>query len=246
MSATLEVERLIVRYGGVHALDGLSLSVNAGTLVGLIGPNGAGKTTFVDAVTGFTPSSGAIRLAGREIAALPVHRRARLGLLRTWQSVELFDDLTVAEHLLLAGESAAPTPWRPFARARRADSAWAWPLGLLGLGGLADRLPGELTYGQRKLVGIARALAARPRILLLDEPAAGLDTTESQILGEHLRKLLEHHIGVLLIDHDVGLVASVCDHVYALDFGRVIAEGTCRDVLCSRDVRRAYLGADAA
>lgn len=247
MSAVLEVESLSVNYGGVTAVAEVSLEVAQGQLVGLIGPNGAGKTSLIDAITGFTASHGSVRFAGREVSGLAPHRRARLGLARTWQSVELFDDLTVREHLLLADEARAVSAADRLGGTTRSRSERvAWALEAVGLTALADRLPSELSHGQCKLVGIARALAGSPRLILLDEPAAGLDSEESRLLGMQLRRILDQNVGLLLIDHDVQLVATVCDYLYALDFGHVIAHGTCHDVLRQANVQAAYLGEDGA
>jgi branched-chain amino acid transport system ATP-binding protein len=246
----LEVANLTVRYGGLNAVDGVSLTVEPGHVVGLIGPNGAGKTTFVDALTGFVPAAeGTISYDGRRIDRSPPHDRARRGVVRTFQSIELFEDLTVRENVLAAAERKQW--WSLFADAvvpnRGAASADVdWALDLLDLGDSADRLPSALSHGQQKLVGVARALASRPKLLLLDEPAAGLDTAESQALGARLRDVLEHGITVLLVDHDMGLVLTVCDTLWVLDYGRVIANGTPEEIRRNQDVIAAYLGDQAA
>ncbi|WP_208823032.1 ABC transporter ATP-binding protein [Pseudonocardia alni] len=244
----LELSALTVQYGGVRAVDAVSLDVPEGAFVGLIGPNGAGKTTFIDAVTGLVPASGSVRFDDREIARLPAHRRARAGLARTFQSIELFDDLTVRENLLVAAERAS---WLSMLRAmvRPAPSPDAEErveraLDCLGITDLAEHTPDEISLGRRKLVTVARALAADPRMVLLDEPAAGLDSTESAELGRRLRQLTGDGRTVLLVDHDMGLVSSVCDHVYVLDFGRIIAEGTAATVLRDPRVVTAYLGSE--
>ena len=225
-SAVLRVTGLSVAFGGVRALRDVTLEVGEGELVGLIGPNGAGKTTLVDAVSGFVPCTGRVELAGVNISGLPPHERARRGLGRTWQSTELFDDLDVQENLTVA------------ARGGRAASA----LDLVGMGWAAEAMPTQLSMGQRKLVGVARGLAAKPRLLCLDEPAAGLDTRESEELGTRLRALADQGQSMLLIEHDMRLVLGICDRVSVLEFGQVIAEGR-PDLVC-RDPRviAAYLG----
>jgi len=246
MSDLLVAAGLRVTYGGVVAVDGVDLAVPAGSVVGLIGPNGAGKTSMIDALTGYhAPSAGRVTFDGRDITAMRAHLRARLGLVRTFQSVELFDDLTVEENLLVASQrmgvlKALRDLLLPIGQHPREDVDWA--LDLCGLADVADRYPSELSFGRRKLVGVARALAQRPRLVLMDEPAAGLDTDESQELGRHLRALPEAGVTVLLVDHDMGLVLSVCDEVVVLDFGRVIARGTPEQIRGDEAVVAAYLG----
>jgi branched-chain amino acid transport system ATP-binding protein len=248
MAAVLETTGLSVSFGGLRAVDGVELDVEPGQIVGLIGPNGAGKTTFVDALTGFVPASGLIRFDGRDITRLPANRRAHRGLTRTWQSLELFDDLTVAENLQVAAERASVAhvvadlfrPHRP-----RESQAVDDALQRLDLTGVADRLPTELSQGQRKLVGVARALASRPKLVCMDEPAAGLDTSESEALGRRLRGMVDGGVTILLIDHDMGLVLSVCDYVYVLEFGRLIARGTPAEIRGNDLVLAAYLGEKA-
>ncbi len=243
-ATVLATENLSVSYGGVHALIEATIEVHRGQLVGLIGPNGAGKTTFIDAVTGFTQSRGTVALEGTDISGLPPHRRARRGLARTWQSTELFDDLTVRENLAVACKPPALGPVvRSILSGRALEfAAVAESLELLGLGELADALPPNLSQGQRKLVGVARALAARPAALCLDEPAAGLDSEESQILGQRLAAVARAGTATLLIDHDMDLVLTISDHVYVLDFGRVIAQGHPSEVRENPAVIAAYLG----
>jgi len=249
--ALLETRSLTVRYGGLAANLDIDLDVEQGKLVGLIGPNGAGKTTFIDAITGFTAISvGSIHFDGVDISTLPPDRRAHLGLSRTFQSLELFEDLTVRDNLLVAAERPK---WYAFAldllRVRRGHGEYEQrvedALGALGLDGIADSLPSDLSHGQRKLVGVARALAAKPKLLLLDEPAAGLDTTESQLLGAHLRSFLATGTSIFLIDHDMGLVLNVCDDIYVLDFGKIIAHGTPNEIRKDPAVITAYLGQSA-
>jgi branched-chain amino acid transport system ATP-binding protein len=246
----LDVTRLRITYGGVVAADDVDLQVGEGRVVGLIGPNGAGKTSVIDALSGYhSPTSGQIVFGGEDITNLRAHERARRGLGRTFQSVELFDDLSVEDNLLVASEhvgigKAVHDLFLPTKKSDRTNTEWA--LSVCGLENVAAARPAELPHGQRKLVGVARALAQRPRLVLLDEPAAGLDTDESVILGEHLRELPASGVTVLLVDHDMGLVLSVCDEVYVLDFGRLIAHGTPEEIRLSESVITAYLGSRQA
>jgi branched-chain amino acid transport system ATP-binding protein len=248
VTPVLEATGISVSFGGVHAVVGVDLQVAEGQLVGLIGPNGAGKTTFIDAVSGFVRSSGRVELDGRDLTGLPPHARARRGLARTWQSIELFDDLTVRENLLVAAHR--PSVWRTIEETLLARGSGlaeiASALELLGLETIADELPSELSQGQRKLVGIARALVAKPRLVCLDEPAAGLDTHESEELGRRLRLLADGGLATLLVDHDMGLVLGICDEVVVLEFGRVIARGAADDVRRDQGVIAAYLGGAAS
>jgi branched-chain amino acid transport system ATP-binding protein len=245
----LEIEGLSVVFGGVAAVDDVSFAVAEGALVGLIGPNGAGKTTTIEAVTGFVqPAAGVVRFLGSDVTGLPPHRRARLGLVRTFQSVELFDDLTVRDNLRAAANRR--NMWRSigdlFAPRWHGDEAAVdRALDVVGLRDAADTLPNELSQGQRKLAGVARALACRPRLVLLDEPAAGLDATETMALGQRLRDVVDDGVAILLVDHDMGLVLGTCDRIVVLDFGRVLADGTPEQIRRDDHVVAAYLGNDA-
>jgi ABC-type branched-subunit amino acid transport system ATPase component/branched-subunit amino acid ABC-type transport system permease component len=243
----LEVEDLTVIFGRVRAVDGVSLSVQPGEIVGLIGPNGAGKSTFIDAVCGnVQPAAGRVTLGGREIGRLRPAGRAKLGLVRAFQQLELFEDMTVGENLLTASER--PHWWRGVAdlvwpgvastteAARLAAEAF-------GLWEFASRTPRTLNHGKRRLLGVARAFAADPAIVLLDEPAAGLDAQERREFAGLLRKVAgEWRIGVLLVEHDVNLVFGVCDRVVALVNGAVVAEGIPEEVRRDESVRTGYLG----
>ena len=251
MSNILETSGLTVTFGGLNACDKVDLVVPEGKFVGLIGPNGAGKTTFIDAITGYVPTSaGNAVFNGEDIGELKPHERAQRGLVRTFQSLELFEDLSVKDNLLVAGYD---TRWYSFLldmiymprKDQEVEEQIEWALDIMGLNDVADAMPSDLSHGRRKLVGVARALAASPKLILLDEPAAGLDTAESQILGGHLREFLDHDMSVFLIDHDMGLVLSVCDYIYVLDFGKIIAEGTPQEIRESDSVKKAYLGEEA-
>src|SRR5262245_27265640 len=242
--ALLEVENLSVSYGGVVAVNQLSLEVEQGGLVGLIGANGAGKTTALDALTGFVRTLGSARMAGRELLDLPAHRRARLGLTRTWQSVELFDDITVRENLQVASSSPTLTQLLLGVLKRgSSDAAYARRiLDDLAVGDILELKPTQISQGQRKLIGLARALVTRPTLLLADEPAAGLDTHESMRLGIELRRLVEEGLSILLVDHDMQLVLTICDYIYVLDHGVKIAQGTPQQIRENDAVLEAYLG----
>jgi branched-chain amino acid transport system ATP-binding protein len=228
-TTVLSARGVSVSFGGVRALVDVDLDVPEGKLVGLIGPNGAGKTTFIDAITGFVRSRGTVELAGRDLSGLPPHERARSGLARTWQASELFDDLTVGEHVTVVGQ-------------RETDET----LAIVGLESAVDKLPAQLSQGERKLVGVARAMAAAPSVICLDEPAAGLDTAESERLGRQLRQVVDGGTAMLLVDHDMGLVLSVCDVITVLEFGEVIATGTPEEMRRDRRVVEAYLGTAGA
>ena len=251
MTNILETKGLTVTFGGLNANDNVDLEIPEGKFVGLIGPNGAGKTTLIDAITGYVPTSaGSAVFNGSDIGELKPHERAQSGLVRTFQSLELFEDLTVRDNLLVA---AYPTRWFTFLadmfhisrKDKEIEERVDWAIEIMGLQDVTDAMPTDLSHGRRKLVGVARALAARPKLILLDEPAAGLDTAESQILGGHLREFLDHDMSVFLIDHDMGLVLSVCDYIYVLDFGKIIAEGTPQEIRESDTVKKAYLGEEA-
>jgi branched-chain amino acid transport system ATP-binding protein len=244
-SAGLRATGLTVRYGGVVANSAVDLAVAPGQVVGLIGPNGAGKTTFVDAVTGFTDSEGTIELDGVRIDDQAPHRRRTAGLARTWQAGELFGNLSVAENLLVSSRTVGfSSLWRDmFGRSNKGSRAQIDAiLHKVGLDGVADTLTRDLSLGQQKLVGVARALSGRCDVLLLDEPAAGLDSNESQEFAVRVRSIAAEGPGILLIDHDMSLVLNVSDLVYVMEFGKIIFSGTPEDARVDPAVVAAYLG----
>jgi len=233
----LALDSLVVRYGGVTAVDDVSFALTRGQIVGLIGPNGAGKTTLIDAVCGFARAQGRVTLLGRSLDGMRPFERARAGLARTFQAIELWDDLSVHENVS-AGVTAAAR--------RQGDADVDRALALLGLEHVRDRPPAELSQGQRQLVSIARALVGRPEVLLLDEPAGGLDSTESRWLGERLRDVRDSGVTILIVDHDMHLVLNLCDRIEVLNFGRLIASGPPAAIRGDRAVAAAYLGATHA
>jgi branched-chain amino acid transport system ATP-binding protein len=229
----------------VVANKNVSIDIEAGGVVGLIGPNGAGKTTFVDAISGFAPATGRIQLAGVDMLRLPPHERRAAGLSRTWQAGELFANLTVRENVAVA---LAPGGLRALVRdvlgrrsttmVRQVDDV----LEQLGLAEHAEDVARELPLGKQKLVGVARALAGTCSTVLLDEPAAGLDTDESREMGARIRSIASRGIGVLLIDHDMALVLDICDTVNVLHLGSLIYSGPPAGAVEDAGVVEAYLG----
>jgi branched-chain amino acid transport system ATP-binding protein len=251
--SVLETSGITVRFGGNQALSDVSLTVEPGQVVGLIGPNGAGKTTLFNAVCGVTPpTSGTVRIMGRDVSNLPTHKRARLGLGRTFQRLEVFASLSVSDNVRAGleirrswsrGRGAGPQYLNGGGKELPPDAEVALILDRLGLAGLAEVPVGSLPTGQARLVELGRALAARPSVLLLDEPASGLDDAETEAFGALLLQLADAGLGILLVEHDVGLVMQVCSHIYVLDFGQVIASGDPATVRANEAVVAAYLGA---
>jgi branched-chain amino acid transport system ATP-binding protein len=247
----LVAEGVRKRFAGIRALDGVGIEVRPGECVGLIGPNGAGKSTLFDCLSGrLTPDEGIVRFQGRDLHGLSAVQRARLGLARTFQRVELFSGMTVGDHLLVAAQArrgrarlgcdllgrGRPTP----ADRERARSV----AGLLGLGDDLERPVESLTLGRARLVELARALAWDPVLLFLDEPSSGLDRAEAAAMAAVIEGARARSgAAVVLVEHDVGLVRRLAARVYVLDAGRVVADGTTADVLAHPDVRAAYLGA---
>jgi ABC-type branched-subunit amino acid transport system ATPase component/branched-subunit amino acid ABC-type transport system permease component len=250
----LNINGLGVRFGGLVAVEGVSLEAPVGRITGLIGPNGAGKTTIFDACSGLnSPSQGEIKLNGSAISKLPPDARARHGLGRTFQVMELCDSLTVAENVALGWEaSRAGRSWRTQLAARKDEDAArrraaAGAMNLCGIADVAARQAGSLSTGQRRLVDLARALAGPFDVLLLDEPSSGLGPEETERFAEVLRRVVaERGCGILLVEHDMSLVMNVCDYIYVLDFGRSIFEGTPAAVAASEVVQTAYLGETSA
>lgn len=247
MEPILQVRQLEVSFGGVRALRGIDLDITEGSVTALVGPNGAGKTTALDAITGYVRASGTVRLRGHEIQRLPAHARARRGLVRTWQGVQLFDDMTVRENLLVGvagiGYRESWGSFRAKNRKRAVDTMLA-KLDALGLDitDILDRNAGELSQGQRMEVGLCRSLVRGPQVLLADEPAAGLDIEGRQQIGHVLTNLAARGVTVVLVDHDMTLVMGVSHEIYVLDQGALIAHGTPAEIRTNERVIESYLG----
>jgi branched-chain amino acid transport system ATP-binding protein len=233
----LHAEDVSVRFGGLHALSGATVAAEAGTITGLIGPNGAGKTTLFNVITGHqVATSGEVHLAGREVTRFGVHRRARMGLSRTFQKLEAFNSLSARDNVRVAAEMNRSRDAGPLA-----DSI----LERVGLDDVADVTVGTLPTGTARLVELARALAVQPRVLLLDEASSGLTEDETVEVGKLLKQLVaEDDLAVLLVEHDMSFVMGTCSSIYVLDFGQIIATGTPEEVQANEAVRAAYLGTD--
>ena len=252
-AARLDIESLTVAYGGVTALREVDLAIAPGEIIGLIGPNGSGKTTLFNALTGWVrPDGGRVRLDGRDITGLPPHAVARLGVARSFQLVSIFPELTAAGnvlagfHLRLAGGVARPL-LRPLTERRMRHTCLGEAEELLasvGLGRRAHQRARDLSYGDWKRVDVARSLAMGPRILLLDEPGAGLEAEEKSQLADVIRRTVtEHRLTLVVVEHDVGFVRGLCERVVVLNEGRVLADGTPSEIYESSAVAEVYLGA---
>ena len=239
----LRTDDVAVRFGGVQALSGVSIDADAGRITGLIGPNGAGKTTLFNVISGLqAPTRGKVYLDESDITGRGVHQRARLGLARTFQRLEIFGSLSVADNVRVAVEMR-----RRFSRTRiDVDATTSDLLERTGIRRLADRRADTLSTGQARLTELARALATAPRLLLLDEPGSGLDSSESEDFGQLLVDLAAEGLGILMVEHDMELVMKVCSWIHVLDFGVKIAEGTPERIRADERVQAAYLGADEA
>jgi branched-chain amino acid transport system ATP-binding protein len=235
----LQVQEATVRFGGINALKEVSLEVPAGAVTGLIGPNGAGKTTCFNVVTGLQETvGGRIHLDGEEVTKLGPHKRARKGLARTFQRLEVFGSLTARENVLVAAEIRAGWSKDKEDPGDVADAL----LERVGITSVAHDRVDAMPTGLARLVELARALAARPRVLLLDEPGSGLDDTESEAFADLLVELAGEGLGILIVEHDVELVMRVCAEIFVLDFGAIIARGTPKQIQADPNVQAAYLG----
>ncbi len=243
----LDVRNVTKTFGSLVAVQNVSMSVGAGELRAIIGPNGAGKTTFFNMISGyFPPTSGTIVFDGKDVTRLRAHSRVALGMARTFQITEIFPELTVRENVLSAAEVAAGQRlhmWTARADAGRAERVVAEMLALVGLSDKADRMVGELSHGDQRATEIAMALALRPRLLLLDEPTAGMGDQETYEITGLIRRLhRDGKLTIVLIEHDMRVVFNLADRITVLDQGRLLAEGTPQEIAASEAVQAAYLG----
>ncbi len=247
----LEVSGITQIFGGVTALQDVSFRIEKGDITGVIGPNGAGKTTLFNIITGiYTQTSGTVSLEGKDVSGLPPERLARLGMVRTFQNIELFGQMTVQENVMVGMHTksscgllscALKMPWSIVEERRIRQGAEKW-LEFTGITDLADVTAGNLPFGKGRLLEIARALAVEPRIILMDEPAAGLNSQETLALAKLIQRIREMGITVVLVEHDMELVMDICDRIVVLNLGSKLAEGTPREIQENPEVIAAYLG----
>lgn len=239
------------RFGGLTALQGISFNIAKGSITGIIGPNGAGKTTLFNLTTGiYPPSEGSVLLDDRDVSALPPEKRAKLGLVRTFQNIELFGKMTVLENVMVGLHTQTSSgllacafrlPWQMSEERRIRDRAMEW-LDFVGIAELAELEAGTLPFGKGRLLEIARAMALDPKLLLMDEPAAGLNSTETAELADLIKKIRDTGVTVGLVEHDMDLVMEICDALVVLNLGTMLAEGTPREIQENQAVISAYLG----
>jgi branched-chain amino acid transport system ATP-binding protein len=246
--SVLEVRNLSKRFGSLVAVRDISLSVESGELRAVIGPNGAGKTTFFNLISGFlAPSTGSILFDGRDVNGVPAYQRVELGMARTFQITEIFPELTVFENIRIVTEVAAGfrlRPWLSAAEKAEVGRRIEATLALAALSGKADRVVGELAHGDQRAAEIAMALALKPRLLLLDEPTAGMGDQETYEITQLIRRLRQDRkLTIVLIEHDMRVVFNLADHITVLDRGSLLAEGTPKEIAASEAVQAAYLGA---
>ncbi|MEI7816304.1 MAG: ABC transporter ATP-binding protein [Desulfuromonadales bacterium] len=249
----LEVSGITQIFGGVTALDSVSFSITKGDITGVIGPNGAGKTTLFNIITGiYRQTAGSVLLEGKDVTGFPPEKLARLAMVRTFQNIELFGEMTVLENVMVGMHTksssgllacALKMPWSISEEQRIREGAMRW-LEFTGIIDLADHVAGSLPFGKGRLLEIARALAVDPRIILMDEPAAGLNSQETLGLAELIKRIRNLDITVVLVEHDMELVMDICDRIIVLNLGSKLAEGTPREIQENPEVIAAYLGDD--
>jgi branched-chain amino acid transport system ATP-binding protein len=238
----LSADDIVVRFGGLRALSDCAVAVDPGIVTGLIGPNGAGKTTLFNVITGLQePTSGRVVFDGKDITNTSPFRRARMGIARTFQKLEAFSSLSVRDNVLVAAEQRRAWDKTKFNPGNVTDEI----LERVGLGDVRDFMVGTLPTGTARRVELARSLAMAPRVLLLDEPSSGLNEEETEEMAELLRLLVKDGLAVLLVEHDMSFVMGTCEHIYVLDFGKIIAVGPPAEIQSNVDVQTAYLGSAA-
>lgn len=249
----LRVAGITQIFGGVTALSGVGFAIETGSITGIIGPNGAGKTTLFNIITGiYRQTSGQVFLEGKDISGVPAERLAKLGMVRTFQNIELFSKMTVLENVMVGVHSrtscgvlscSLKLPWAIAEEGRIRAQARQW-LDFAGIGDLADTEAGNLPFGKGRLLEVARAMALKPKIILMDEPAAGLNSHETAGLADLIRTIRAQGITVVLVEHDMELVMDICDRIVVLNLGTKLAEGTPREIQENPEVIAAYLGED--